>query len=568
MAGSLHDRVDDGTEGANGSRHARGGRHGDGRSWRGPSPEQVRREASRLLETIPPHAIEAEMSVLGSMLLDDRVVGDIIAVLKGPDDFSRPAHGTIYRHMVELYDRENAVDIVKLHQRLLDRGVLESVGGLDYLVELGNSVPSSAFAVEHARMVRDKAILRSLIDAAGEILVDAHGAGLAARELLQSAEARIFAIAQDTEQASASSLAELIQDALQQIEANEGRHVTGIATGYYELDEMTSGFQPGELLVLAARPSMGKTALALNLAENIASGGAPVAIFSLEMSRQQLVQRLICARSGVDGHRLRRGMLSKDDYGRLLGACGELSSAPIFIDDTPGLTLLQLRSKARRLRERMNIEAVIIDYLQLMSVGGRVESRQIEVSEISRGVKAMARELRVPVVCLSQLNRAAEQREGHRPRMSDLRESGSIEQDADVVMMLHREDYYHQGDMAWLTANQAKIGVAELILAKQRNGPTGVVNLRWDSGTTRFLNLSWAGSPGGAQAAPRGGSAGAGSRGAPAEGGDRGGGSAHAPGGWTGRDGAAGSQFRGGPPTGPVDNFRDGGGPDLDEGIG
>ena len=249
------------------------------------------------------------------------------------------------------------------------------------------------------------------------------------------------------------------------------------------------------MLILAARPSMGKTAFALNIAEQMAVAGHGVGVFSLEMGKQQLVQRMLCARGRIDSQRMRRSMLREDDFKRLMSACADLQNAPIYIDDTPGLSLLQLRSKARRMKDRHDISAVVIDYLQLMSAGGRVESRQIEVSEISRGVKAMARELGVPVLCLSQLNRAAEQREGHRPRMSDLRESGSIEQDADVVMMLHREEYYHRGDTEWLAQNPDKQGVAEVIVAKQRNGPTGVVNLAWDAASTKFHDLSFATPP-------------------------------------------------------------------------
>jgi len=287
-----------------------------------------------------------------------------------------------------------------------------------------------------------------------------------------------------------SSLPDLLREAMQRLEAREGTGLTGLGCGFDDVDEMTSGLQRGEMVILAARPSMGKTALALNMMEGVSLGGAPSVMFSLEMGRQQLVQRLLCAKAGVDGQRLRRGTLVSDDMRRLVGACDALQDSRIYIDDTPGLTLLQLRSKARRLKEKFNIGCVFIDYLQLMSSGLRSESRQVEVSEISRGIKAMARELDVPVVCLSQLNRAAEQREGHRPRMSDLRESGSIEQDADVILMLHREEYYHQGDPEWSESNLDKVGVAELIFAKQRNGPTGVVKLVWDQGSTCFRSFS------------------------------------------------------------------------------
>jgi replicative DNA helicase len=267
---------------------------------------------------------------------------------------------------------------------------------------------------------------------------------------------------------------------------------------------MLSGLQRGEMVILAARPSMGKTAFALNITENMASSSGGVAFFSLEMGRQQLVQRILCAKGNDDGQKLRKNMLSRDEWQRIMGACDSLNEVPIYIDDTPGLTLLQMRSKARRMKEKHGIEAIVIDYLQLMSSGTRVESRQVEVSEISRGVKAMARELDVPVVCLSQLNRQAEGREGHRPRMSDLRESGSIEQDADVVMMLHREAYYHKQDPNWEEANPNRANIAEVIVAKQRNGPTGTVELLWDSRTTAFRNLSPQGASRGVEYAGRG----------------------------------------------------------------
>ena len=298
---------------------------------------------------------------------------------------------------------------------------------------------------------------------------------------------------------------------------------------------MTSGLQSGEMIIIAARPSMGKTALALNLAEQIAMQGAAVGFFSLEMGKQQLVQRLLCARSGIDSHRLRRNMLRSSDFRMLMTACDELMAAPIYIDDTPGMTLLQVRAKARRMKQKHDIKAVFIDYLQLMSLGSRIESRQVEVSEMSRGVKAMARELEVPVICLSQLNRATEDRSGHRPRMSDLRESGSIEQDADVVAMLHREAYYHLGDDAWFDANQDKENLAELIIAKQRNGPTGSLKLTWDSSATRFRDHSSAAAPQ-QYYEPK-----------------------------SEKQPAATSAFAGRARSGPVDNFRDGGGPDTDQ---
>ena len=477
--------------GSNGARNGqRNGREGSGRAAAVRKAMADPTEVSRLFSALPPASPEAEQSVLGAMLVDPRVLPDVLGVIRHADDFSVPAHGTIFGAMVQLYDRNGNLDIVTLWQHLKDHGVLEDVGGDAYLTNLAEGVPSAANAVEYARLVREKATLRELIRAAGEILVEAHQARQDSALVLEQAEQRIFEIAQRRETRSAERLEELLEATLKRIEASDGQHVTGVPCGFDELDTMLSGMQRGEMIILAARPSMGKTAMSLNVLEAVATAGYPVAMFSLEMGKQQLVQRLLCAKAGLDGQRLRSGMLRKEDYQRLHDACGALAKAPIFIDDTPGLTLLQLRSKARRLREREKIDMVVIDYLQLMSSGTRSESRQVEVSEISRGVKAMARELDVPVICLSQLNRATEGREGHRPRMSDLRESGSIEQDADVVLMLHREEYYHLGDPAWADANPDKRNVAEVIVAKQRNGPTGTVRLIWDSRSTAFRNMA------------------------------------------------------------------------------
>jgi replicative DNA helicase len=452
-------------------------------------------ELARLVDAIPPHAVESEMSLLGAMLFDPKMIADVVPIVKTGRDFHNPAHGVLYDVMVSVYDRTASLDMVQVNQELTDKGLLEQVGGLDYLVHLAGSVPTAANAEQFARIVREKATLRALIAAGGEILRDAHALDNDVQEVLEQAEQRIFKIAQQREHASAESLKELLQETMRLIDANDGKHMTGVPSGYADMDDLLNGLQPGELLILAARPSMGKTALALNMMEQMALAGHPTAMFSLEMSKQQLVQRMVCARGRIDSQRLRRNMLKEDDYDRLLAACGDLSEAPIYIDDTPGLSLLQLRSKGRRLKDRFGIKAIIVDYLQLMSAGGRVESRQLEVSEISRGIKAMARELEVPVLCLSQLNRAAEQREGHRPRMSDLRESGAIEQDADVILMLHREEYYHKGDHDWVEQNPDKAAIAEVIVAKQRNGPTGVITLGWNSESTRFQDLSRATAP-------------------------------------------------------------------------
>jgi replicative DNA helicase len=526
------------------SKPARAGGHGAGR----PSPNRDWRHLATLFESLPPHAIEAEMSLLGSVLIDPQVLGDVIFIVKKGEDFFKPANGAIFDAMVELYDKHSSLDIVQLNQLLIDRNVLDAVGGLDYLVQLANAVPSASNGPHYARLVREKSMVRHLISAAGDILYDAYHSPDASQEILDRAEKLIFDIAERSETIEAEALHALIKQTMERIEANLGQELTGIPAGFRELDSMTTGLQAGEMVIIAARPSMGKTALALNIAENMAMAGHGVGVFSMEMSKQQLVQRLLCARSGIDSQRLRRNMLKDQEFRALMSACDELQDAPILIDDTPGLSLLQLRAKARRMAAKHSIKAVIIDYMQLMSTGGRVESRQVEVSEISRGIKAMARELAMPVICLSQLNRAAESREGHRPRMSDLRESGSIEQDADVIMLLHREDYYHKDDPDWVDNNPDKMGVAELILTKQRNGPTGTIMLSWIAQSTRFRDYAAGGPPAGWQEpkfVPSYGDGGGPS--APAEA----------------------TPFRPGRKTGPVADFRDGGGParapDIDD---
>jgi replicative DNA helicase len=443
------------------------------------------RSLSELFSALPPSAVEAEMSLIGSIILDPDVCGDVVQIIRTADDFFRPAHAKLWSAILKLYDTHQSVDVVQLQQLMEDRGTLEEAGGLDYVVELADSVPSAANAVHYARIVREKAMVRQLIKASGEILRAAYTNPESAAGLLDEAEQRIFKIAQESESRQAVELSDLIREAIERLEASDGQPLTGVGSGFSDLDTLTGGFQRGELIILAARPSMGKTALALNIAEHMASRGEPVGVFSLEMSSSQLVQRVLASRSGVDGDRMRRNALRSSEFRALFAACDELRSAPMFIDDTPGLTLLQLRAKARRMKQQHGLQAIVIDYLQLMTSGQKSESRQQEVSEMSRGVKALARELDVPVICLSQLNRAAEQREGHRPRMSDLRESGSIEQDADVIMMLHRESYYHR-DEAWRDENPGKINLAELILTKQRNGPTGTIKLNWDSRSTRF----------------------------------------------------------------------------------
>ena len=448
------------------------------------------RHVAKLFEQLPPHAIEAEMCLLGSILLEPRVLGDTTFTIRDGGDFYKPTNGAIYDAMIELYDTNASLDIVQLSQMLLDRDILAAVGGQDYLVELASGVPTAANANHYARLVREKAMVRRLIEEAGIILQDAFESRESASSILDAAEHRIFSIAERYEHSEVEVLGRLVQEVVERLQASDGMRSTGVATGFTDLDEVTGGFQPGDMIIIAGRPSMGKTALALNIAENMAVRGDAVGVFSLEMSKHQLVERLLSSRSGIDLHRLRRMMLGKEHYSRLFSACGDLRDAPMYIDDLAGSTLLQIRARARRMVAKYDVKAVFIDYIQLITTGGRVESRQQEVSAISRGLKALARELNIPVVCMSQLNRSPEQREGHRPRLSDLRESGSLEQDADVVAMLHREDYYHKGDDEYDPTH-----TAELIIAKQRNGPTDVVKLSWIEQCTRFKDYSPAVAP-------------------------------------------------------------------------
>ncbi|MBS0187068.1 MAG: replicative DNA helicase [Planctomycetes bacterium] len=546
------------------------------RPWRERRPPV---STEKLFDRLPPHSLEAEMSLLGSILLDPRQLSDVLAIVRKPEEFYSEAHATIFRAVVEVYDRFNSGDLVQIVEAIKDKGQLEQVGGADYLVKLAESVPSAVNAPHYARIVAEKAKLRKLIDAAGTMLYEAYHTGElgpdGAREVLDKAEMAVFEIAQQQELADPQLLKDLLQLEIDRIESQEGKGISGVPTGFLDLDDLLRGMQPGELVIVAARPSMGKTALALNIAEQMAIGVGlmghaptpnPVALFSLEMSKSAVTQRLISARSGIPSQNLRGGhKLNDREYRKLLSACDELAKAPVFIDDTPNMTVLALRARARRLVAQHGVKAIMIDYLQLLTAPGAArESRQVEVSTISRNIKALARELNVPVICLSQLNRASEQREGNKPRMSDLRESGSIEQDADVIVLLHREDYYHTQDPDWSLDNPDKVGVAELIVAKQRNGPTGVVRLTWDSSTTRFKNYAGAN----VQPPPEFAGGAAPFGGAIAGGGGSGGG-----GGGGGYDTAAGaassfvepaprSAFAPARKTGPIDNHRDGGGPD------
>ncbi|MHC4265601.1 MAG: replicative DNA helicase [Planctomycetota bacterium] len=440
-----------------------------------------------------PESLAAEAAVLGSMIIDPQCISDVVEVIEA-SAFYRIEHQIIFDAIITLYEknRGQGLDAVLLRNELEKNNRLQEIGGVDYLARIMESVPSSANVMYYTRIVKDKQLLRELIQAASEILEDAYSVPGETAEKLDEAERKIFSVTDKNITGSTASLKDLVVRAYELIEKREGSHVTGLATGFHELDELTCGLQNGEMIIIAGRPSMGKTSLALNIAEHIGiTDKIPVAIFSLEMGKQQLAERFLCSTSEIDAQLVRKGLLNDQQYRELASASEVISEAPIYIDDTAALTPLGLCAKARRLKSQYNIRCVILDYLQLMHMGsGRIESRQQEITTISRYVKALARELNVPVVVLSQLNRSPEGREGHRPRMSDLRESGSIEQDADVVMLLHREDYYRKGESDFEADN-----TAEIIIAKQRNGPTGNIKLIFREKFTRFENKSFAEEP-------------------------------------------------------------------------
>ena len=431
-----------------------------------------------------PRNVEAERSVLGALLLHADSVVEVSSLLK-PEDFYHPPHQLIFRAILETYDASSHTDVIAVEESLTRQGHLEEAGGRDTLLDLAGSVVSAAAVSYHAEIVRDKSTLRSLLETCLDLSRRAYENAGTPAELVDEAERRIFEIARIKTAADTQSIADVIQQTFERLDKLRDRQgrLTGVASGYYDLDDMTAGLQPGELIILAARPSMGKTSFALNLAERAAShdqGGEAnkVAFFSLEMSSQQIIQNMLCSRAQINSQDLRRGRVTSEQYRHLQDVADQLYEAPIFIDDMPGLTATTLRAKCRRLKQKFGLDLVIVDYLQLLSAGGRVESRQQEIAAISRTLKAIARELETPVIALSQLNRDVENRDNNRPRMSDLRESGAIEQDADVIMLLHREEYYKP--------TEENRGLAELILAKQRNGPTGAVTLRFFKQFMRF----------------------------------------------------------------------------------
>ncbi|MBI4574096.1 MAG: replicative DNA helicase [candidate division NC10 bacterium] len=443
-------------------------------------------EPAVITDRIPPQNLEAEISVLGAVLQDPGALLKAMEVLR-PADFYREAHRRIFGACLDLFERNEPVDLVTLANELLRRKQLEEVGGASALSALVDAVPTAANVAYHARIVKDKALLYALIQKATAVVSLAYADKEDVDEVLDWAEQQIFEISQDKISRSFVPVKSVLKGTFQLIEKLYDRksHVTGVPTGFRKFDEMTAGLQPSELVVVAGRPSMGKTSFCLNIADHAATQEQiPVAIFSLEMSKEQLVQRMLCSVARVDSHKLRTGYLSDADWPKLTTGAGRLSEAPIFIDDTPGISLLEMRAKARRLKAEHGLGLVIIDYLQLISGRGRVESRQQEISEISRSLKAMAKELDVPVVALSQLSRAVESRQPPRPQLSDLRESGAIEQDADVVAFLYRPAFYRARREEEL--DEPEDNTTEVIIGKQRNGPTGTVHLAFLREYTRF----------------------------------------------------------------------------------
>jgi replicative DNA helicase len=438
------------------------------------------------LRKVPPQNLEAESSVLGGILLENEAVNLVLELLRA-EDFYRESHRKIFRAMIELSDRNEPVDLITLSEFLKGRGDLEAVGGTAYLASLADFVPTAANISFYARIVREKSILRSLISTATDIATRGYEEQGNVEEFLDAAEKVIFDISEKKIKASFIAVGDMIKDTLKTVEKLYERKemVTGVPTGYEDLDRLTAGLQPADLVIVAGRPSMGKTAFSLNIATNAAFAGIGAAVFSLEMAKEQLVLRLLCSEARVNNSKVRSGYLSERDFPKLANAAGRLHEAPIYIDDTPAISVLELRAKARRLiRDRSKkVGLIVIDYLQLMRGMGNASNREQEISEISRSLKALAKELNVPVIAISQLNRRVEDRGDRRPMMSDLRESGAIEQDADVIMFIYRDEVYNKND-------DSLKGVAEIIVAKQRNGPTDTVKLTFLNEFTRFENYT------------------------------------------------------------------------------
>ncbi len=446
-------------------------------------------EGESLLNRLPPHSVEAELGVLGSMLLNPEVCDDVLMVLRRSEEFYVYANQVLFKHILTIHNEGKRADTTLLLERLRKDSEVEAVGGVEYLIEVVNSVPSAANAVYYAEIVRDKATLRAMIHASSEILRDAYDPSGDARELLARAEERVFKILDTNGGNELVSMHDVLSEAMSRIDLRllKGAGIGGMETGFSELDRLTGGLHESELIIIAARPSMGKTAFSTNIAEHVAIKlNRPVLFVSLEMSKLELAERILCSSGKINGHDLRNGFISPSDQKKLVETSSKISMAPLYIDDSPSRTVTEIAATARRLKSRNGLAMVVIDYLQLIEPDNAKDPRQEQVAKIARRLKAIAREIRVPVICLAQLNRQAEATKDNRPRLSHLRESGAIEQDADVVMFVHREEYY-------LTTEEERSrvsGEAEIIIAKQRNGPTGEIKLAWLKNYTRFENLA------------------------------------------------------------------------------
>ncbi len=433
---------------------------------------------------LPPQNIEAEQAVLGTILIQDKALIKVIDLLQ-PGDFYRDAHKTIYAAMMALFDKHEPHDLITVTGLLSDQNKLEDVGGAAYLASLTDIIPFTGTLVHHARIIRKKSILRRLIQTSAEVVARCYDAQDDIDTLVDEAEKTIFEIAHSKKGEGFQPMSSVVPKAFDRINRlfDKQEHITGVATGYDELDRMTAGLQPAEMIILAARPSMGKTALAMNIVQHAAMiDKVPVAVFSLEMSVESLALRMLCSLGPIDSQRVRTGRLLDSDWPKLTRATGMLSEAPIYIDDTPGLTVLEMRAKARRLKSEQDLGLIVVDYLQLMQGKSTAENRAQEISDISRSLKAMAKELNVPVLALSQLNRSLESRTDKRPQLADLRESGAIEQDADVIMFIYRDEVYNR--------DSPDKGTAEIIIGKQRNGPIGECKLAFVQNYTRFADLA------------------------------------------------------------------------------
>ncbi len=436
------------------------------------------------LGKVPPHDVEAEQAVIGSMLTDKDSVISAVEVLK-EEDFYREDNKVIYSAIMNLYNRGEPVDIITLKDELVSLGKFEAIGGLEYLAELPEKVPTTANVEKYIKIVEEKSMLRTLIRTANELIVLGYDQTQEVEDIMDVAEKKIFNVMQRKNQKGYSSMKDILVESFTQLEElyNRKQHITGVPTGFVDLDYKTAGLHNSDLILVAARPAMGKSAFALNIASNAAvRANVPVAIFSLEMSKEQMGNRILCSEAMVDSNKVRTGKIEDEDWAKLAMASGELSESQIFIDDTPGISIMEIRAKCRKMKLEKNIGLVVIDYLQLVQGSSKKGgSREQEISEISRSLKILAKEINVPVIALSQLSRAPEQRPDHRPMLSDLRESGAIEQDADIVMFLYRDDYYNE--------ESEKKNIAEVIIAKHRAGSTGTVELLWLGNYTKFANI-------------------------------------------------------------------------------